>query len=726
MLFVQILVKRKPNLLPTHSQPSEAERVHHIRRRIAERKQKMVVWTGDPRIMRQSLENSKHISALQLRRGRLTRDLLAQMPLEIDDDELLAGRLAADSETWRQEREVASKLLNQNYPNIFPPGITGHCELDYSRLFQIGIGGLQQEIGHLESCTSGEKQRTYQSFRLALEGFSHLALNAAQVATAARKHAAPARQAELTEIIDSCTRISKHPPHTFRDALQLLWFTILGTGFGEHATLVSPGHLDRTLRRFYEADLTAQRLTREDALALLEALYLLINDYIPDSLAISVMVGGRDADGNDVTNDLSYLCLEALWRTKLVYPTVGVCWHAGTPENLTRLVVELIAAGYPNPAFFGDETIQRGLREYGVQTAEACAYLNSTCVEITPCGASNVWVASPYIPLAKILLDEIENQVRTGTVAENYEAFWQAYCGRLARHIAEAVAQENASRRARQQFGGKPLQSVLTRDCIARGRDIDNGGARYNWVECSFVGIANLVDSFYVVQQIVFKEKRRSLTELYQLLATNFEHNEAERIRFLNAYPKYGNGNPAVDERVTELVEFVKIECARHKIYPDDSHFIPGAFCWIMHEYLGRECGATPDGRLAGFPFADGCGGAQGREMRGPTAAIASVTSWNAAPLIGGAAFNMKFNANLFKSPESVHRLRDLILTFLKRGGFEIQVNVLQPDTLQQAIKNPEAFADLVVRIGGYTDYFTRLSPQMQQELLLRSFYEGF
>lgn len=703
----------------------DTERIRRIRAGIPARKRKMVSWTGDPRLILHSLENSQSVSSRQLRRGMLTRDLLAHAPLEIDDDELLAGRLAALPETERRECEVANQHLNQNYADWFPPGITGHCELDYSRLFQIGICGLQQEIKNRQTCTTSETQIVYQSFRLALEGLAQLALNAASTVEKAIPDAAPSRKTELQEISASCRRIAQQPPATFRDALQLLWFTILATGFAEHATLVSPGHLDRTLRPFYEADLAARRLTRPDALVLLESLYLLINDYIPDGLAISVMVGGRDAAGNDITNDLSYLCLEALRRTQLVYPTVGVCWHTQTPEDLTWLAVELIAAGYPNPAFFGDETIQRGLREYGVQ-AEACAYVNSTCVEITPCGASNVWVASPYIPLAKILLDEIEAQVQTGLTAENYPDFWQAYCRRLAQHITRAVANENQSRRTRQQFGGKPLQSVLTRDCLERGFDIDNGGARYNWVECSFVGIANLVDSLLVVERAVFKEKRLSLPELHALLQNNFANNQAERLRLLNAYPKYGNGHPEVDLRVTEIVEFAKTECARHKIVPDDSHFIPGAFCWIMHEQLGRVCGATPDGRLAGFPFADGCGGAQGREKLGPTAAIASVTSWNAATLIGGAAFNMKFNANLFRSPESVHRLRDLIVTFLKRGGFEIQVNVLRPDTLQQAIKNPEAFTDLVVRIGGYTDYFTRLSPEMQQELLLRTFYEGF
>lgn len=148
-----------------------------------------------------------------------------------------------------------------------------------------------------------------------------------------------------------------------------------------------------------------------------------------------------------------------------------------------------------------------------------------------------------------------------------------------------------------------------------------------------------------------------------------------------------------------------------------------GAFCWIMYERLGRECGATPDGRRAGFPFADGCGPAQGREQAGPTAAVLSVTSWDAAPLIGGSAFNMKFGASLFNTPGASQRLRDLVLTFLQLGGFETQINVVDGWILREAQANPEAYRDLVVRIGGYTDYFTHLSPQMQAELILRTEY---
>ncbi|MFW5798460.1 MAG: pyruvate formate lyase family protein, partial [Planctomycetota bacterium] len=469
-------------------------------------------------------------------------------------------------------------------------------------------------------------------------------------------------------------------------------------------------------------DLEAGRLTRERALLLIESLYLLVNEYTPDGGAVSVMLGGRDASGHTVANDLSTLSLEALRRTRLVYPTVGVCWHEELPAELTDLAIELIASGIANPAFFGDEVIQAGLRTWGLPPAESHYYINSTCVEITPCGSSGVWVASPYFNTCALLLEEIAE--RADNPPEDFETFLQGYLDRLDRAITDGVNHQNLLRQRRQAGGGKPLQSVFTLDCIERARDIDDGGARYNWVECSFVGLANLADSLYVLRHEVYDTGRLSLARLVQLLQDNFEHDPAELAR-IAAHPKYGQGNAEVDRFVQMVVQFAVDRCTAHRMHPDDSPFVPGAFVWTMHERLGRQTGATPDGRRRGTPFADGCGPAQGRERFGPTAAILSTTSWDHSPMIGGLAFNMKFNASLLRGTEGQARLKDLVLTYLRRGGFETQVNVTDRDVLLRARDNPHEYRDLVVRIGGYTDYFTRLSPEMQDEILLRTEYQS-
>lgn len=705
-------------------------RTYQLKARCLERKSPAnprggtIPWDGDPRLMAQSLKASSHEPSWVIRRGMLTRDLLAGLEFEIDDLELLVGRLPTDRLQWQQERKQAQVYLQEQYPNLFLPGQTGHCQLDVQRLFQSGIDGMLEDLNAHLVRAGDQKRQVYQSFICALEGLSCLVQNAARTAEQAAACSTPERQIELDAIASACRRVAHLPPLTFFEALQLYWLVIVGCQFADRAWLVSPGHLDRILWPYYQADLLAGCITPEHALQLIECLYLLINENVPDGLAVAVMVGGRDADGNDLTNPLSYLCLRALVNTRLVYPTVGVCWQSKTPSDLTSLAVDLIASGLPNPAFFGDETIQRGLQLYGVPPQESWDYVNSTCVEITPCGSSNVWVASPYFSTCQILLDEIASQAQ-GRPSASFEEFMQRYSARLSQEIAAAVGEQNRARLARQQFGGKPLQSLFTRDCIERGRDIDDGGARYNWVECSFVGLANLADSLHVIREEVFQRQNLSMIDLNRILVANFAGFEPVRQRFLNAYPKYGNDCAPVDALVGEIVSYASAECAKYRMQPDGSPFVPGAFCWVMHERLGSECGATPDGRRAGFPFADGCGAAQGREKAGPTAAVLSVTSWDAAPLIGGAAFNMKFTASLFSSPEAARRLQDLVVTFLQRGGFETQVNVVDHRVLRAAQETPEAYRDLVVRIGGYTDYFTRLTPEMQAELILRTEYGG-
>jgi len=719
---------------------SDAERIAALRARLLARKDRgSSGWAlqADPVVTAAALQATEHVESWQRRRGAVVRARLAAVRFAVDDLELLAGRIAEDTQAGTPEERQAAQEYLARYPGV--PGQTGHCELDLEPLMALGIDGLAARIGGRQTAAGSlpsaaargtappasdqDAADACASFLDALAGLSALIDNAAAAATRALASAPPAARPDLAAMAASCRRVAHAPPATFQDALQLLWLVLVGVMHGEPVGLVVPGHLDRTLYPFYARDVAAGRLDDRRALLLLECLYLLVNEYIPDGLAISVMVGGRDAAGRDVTNPLSYLCLEALRRTALIYPTVGVCWHEGTPADLVALAVDLIGRGNANPAFFGDATIQKGLRQLGVPPAESCRYMNSTCVEITPSGASNVWVASPYYNTCQLLLEEIASQQEDP--APDFQVFLRRYQQRLAAAVAAGVAAQNEARQQRRQHGRKPLQSVFTRNCIERGRDIDDGGATYNWVECSFVGLANLADSLQVIQTEVFARKTLTWAELKRLLDSDYAGAEGVRQRFLNGHPKYGQGCPEVDQRVADMVAFVAALCRGFRMLPDDSPYVPGAFVWIMHERLGRETGATPDGRRAGFPFADGCGPAQGRESRGPTAAILSTTSWDHSPMIGGLAYNMKFSRSLFAGPDGFARLQDLVLTFLRRGGFETQINVVDAQVLREARKHPENYRDLVVRIGGYTDYFTRLTPEMQAEVILRTEYRG-
>ncbi len=656
------------------------------------------------------------------KQGALVREVLSNITFEIDELELLVGRIA----TWNPEREEefreAQKIL-EYYP--FPSGQTGHAEIDYPLILEHGITGIRKIIQEKMRKLSPyrwedhRKKEFYQACLLALEGFEKMAENCQKlVRQAISKEKNEKRKEELKTLLKVLERVPLYPATTFYEAIQCILLTSIACQFGERIAFIVPGRLDRTLIKYYRHDLETGNISREKALELIENMYIIINENTKDGGAVSVMVGGQDEKGNDTTNELSYLCLEALRKTRLIYPTVGICWNKNTPEDLLDLACDLIKEGICTPAFFSDDIIIKGMKEYGVPEKEAHNYINSTCVEITPIGSSNVYVASPYFNLCQILLEELQEEKDY----KNFQEFLSGYKKRLSVSIKEAVEQQNSFRFSRLHYGGKPLQSIFTKDCIEKGEDIDWGGARYNWVECSFVGLANLVDSLYVIKKEIFEEKILTIKELREILEKNYEGFENIRQRFLS-YPKYGNAIEEIDTLAVELTEFLRSECKKYTVYPG-SHFIPGFFCWVMHERLGRITGATPDGRKKGFPFADGAGPAQGRERKGPTSAILSTTRWKHHPMLGGIVLNLKFTKNTFKTKEDVIKLKQLIKSYLTLGGFEIQINVVDNRILKEAQKNPEQYSDLMVRVAGYSDYFTRLTSEMQEEIIARAEHE--
>ena len=629
---------------------------------------------------------------------------LQSVRFTVEPDELLIGRPIRPNRS-PDELEAARTFLREHSPlrDCRNAGQTGHAEPDYTGLFQKGIAGLLAELRGKIAASDGAVRETCGSFTLVLEAFGAMISRAADTAETGGNRPVAAL----------CRKIARRPPETFQEALQLIWFVMFAVQLGDSASLLGPGRLDRRLAQFYENDVKNGLLTYSHAVEYFALLYLYINATCPAGLAYAVMI-----DGGTV-NPLSYAALEALRLSRLVYPSVGLCVTDATPPDLKQLAVDLIAEGLPNPAFFNDRLLRESMAYYGVPEAETGEYINSTCVEITPCGASNVWVASPYYNLCGILLEALKHP------CDSFEALERQFYRLLGRAIRDGAAEQNRLRQYRREHWRRPLQSVFTRDCLTRGLDIECGGARYNCVECSFVRLANWVDSMVVIREEVFRRRNLSLSELTALLERNFAGRENLRLKFLNHYPKYGWNDPEADALIPPLIDFLRRECAGQRLSPDDSPYLPGLFCWEMHQRLGAVTGATPDGRPTGAPFADGAGPAQGREKSGPTAAVHSVCSWDHRFLLCGSAFNLKFPRSLLAGRAERNKLLALIDVFLEGGGFQTQINAVDDATLRRAIERPEEYADLVVRIGGYTDYFTRLSPGMQQEVLQRSEYAG-
>ncbi len=632
-------------------------------------------------------------------RARRTAAKLAAMPIDILPGERIVGRpLLRDATEAENERLAeAWKVLGTVPP--FPGGDAAHFHPDFEKIFRVGIGGIRDEIRSRRDISGPDKHAFYDACEIALAACSDYILRVADVCTG--------------PMAGICRKVAFDPPSTFHEAVELMFLLIVMLWFGEDHTMTTPGRVDQTLRRFYEAALDAGRITREEALDLICCLYIQLNMICPPGLAVSVLVGGRDADGNDVTNDLTWLCLEARLATHLCYPTVGIAWHEGTPSDLADCACRMIATGVGDPAFFNDELIFFGLRDLGVSERDSRNYMNSTCVEIKPVGASNVWVTHPYFNCPAAMLRAMEQG------AADFEAFSTGVKENLASEVRAAAESADRIWNERAERGGFPLASCVTSDCLERGLDFDRGGARYHWVENSFVGLANLVDGMMVVKLLVFDSGRLTLSEFREILNANFEGHEAFRQQILNTIPHYGTDNAEVDALAAEWAQAIEEMSLANTV--GGSPYVPGFFCWIMHGEFGRVTSATPDGRRAGTALADGAGAAQGRESAGPTASILSTTKWRHRPAVGGLVHNLKLGKDSLRTDSDLVALRALIETYLRRGGFEIQVNVIDADVLRDAQAHPEAHADLLVRVAGYSDYFTNLNPVLQEEIIART-----
>jgi len=653
-------------------------------------------------------------------RARRTAERLKAMPIDLEPGERVVGkpllRLPTPEEHARIEE--ANAVLASMPP--FPGGDPGHFHPDYQKLFHIGIGGFLREIDERGSSAASPEARTfYDACGIAMQGMAAYVARTAEACTEMVEQDPP-HATQWRRLADICRRLAGGPPRTFHEAIQLMFLTQICLWFGEDHVLTSPGRVDQTLKRFYEADLAAARITRREAFELICCLFIQMNRILWPGSAVAVMVGGRDAEGHDVTNDLTYLCLAARPATRLAYPTVGLAWHQGTPQELMDFSVRVLGTGIGDPAFFNDEAISQGLRDHGVSPPDSFNYANSTCVEIKVAGASNMWVTAPYFNCVQALLEEMERMAAgPAPVSDGFSALVEGVKANLAGKIRAAAANLDAIWHKRSEHGCFPLASCLIGDCLERGVDYDRGGARYNWVENSFVGLANLVDGLLGIKHLVYERAELSLGGFHRILKADFEGHERLRRRIINKLPKYGNDEDEPDELAAELAEFLIAETESHTV--GLHRYVPGFFCWIIHERFGAETGATPDGRKGHRPLADGAGAAQGREKKGPTASVLSTTKWSHRKVLGGLVHNAKFSKAFFRTEKDRQAIRNLIETYLRRGGFEIQVNVVGKDDLLDAQQHPEKYSDLLVRVAGYSDYFVHLNRNMQDEIIQRT-----
>ena len=669
------------------------------------------------------LAQNEYLGSAESRYADAYRCAFDSLPPEIDEDELIVGKCSQPlsdeaAARWRELRASQADPLDICF------GQDSHMTVDYELLLREGICGIVRKIESRLNNESEPANIRYCNLCIAclkaVASFSEsYSACAAKLAAACRDEK---RRRELERIAQACHRVPDHPASSFYEAVQAVHFLTFCLSMNPYRYFgmqqFQLGRPDRYLYPYYLADKAAGVLRDEEARTLLDCLAIQINHRVPHGLSSGYMLGGRDREGNIVANELTKMGMQVIDDIRLVYPSVGLCWTEGMPHELLDQACGILSRGRSHPAIFNDDIISRGLTEYGVPGEEAHEYIHSTCVEITPIASSNVWVASPYTNMLQLLLDLLDRDWTS------FDDLVKALFDHLDESIRRNFETQNQYRLLRAQRSMNPLLSCFVNDCLSKCTDIERGGARYNWIMPSFVGMANLADSLEVIRTLIFEKGELSFASLRSALAQDFEGCEPLRLKLLNGVPKYGNDSDRVDSLFSHVVGHIVEECRKHVPVFENARLVPSVFCWVMHERFGRQTGASPDGRHAGFPLGDGSGPCQGREKNGPTASVLSSTKWSHKELIGGVAVNMKFSKSTFTA-DSCAKVAALIETYLRRGGFEIQLNVVDRQTLLDAQADPEAYRDLVVRIGGYSDYFVKLSPQMQSEILLRTAHEA-
>ncbi len=667
--------------------------------------------------------------SLIIRRAKAQAYTFNNCPTPIADEELIVGDWeprAVPREEWDRVREGGEAAL---------AGGTDHMAIDYEKLLALGVNGFIAEIEERLAALDrtrpdlAEAEEFYRAALVALRGFAALGKRyAAEARRLAAREKRKRRRAELEQIAQACEQVPAGPARNFWQAVQCIWFASLA--FRAEVGLMSVGRPDQYLYPYYLADRGAGRLTRSQARTLLQCWFVKLNGLFAEPQGL--IVGGQDADGHECSNQLSHLLLEAAEGLRMRNPSLAIAWNRRTPRALMRRACRMMAQGLAHPAIFNDEVIVPGLMQAGVAQRDARRYIHSTCVEITPIACSNIWIAHTYINLAKALelalhdgVDPGSGEVvgvRTGPLEElsSLGAVVQAYQGQLAEMVRRNAEHMDDARRWAAQHQKQPLLSPFVHDCLERAKDLPSGGGRYNLTYPQAVGTANVVDSLMVIRHFVFEAGQLSLRHLVEMCDRNFAGAEVWRQRFLNFPLKWGNDLEEVDALARELCDFWYSEVTKY-VNPLGGQYRPGFLCWIQHGVLGKQTGATPDGRLAGTALADSMGAVQGRDLNGPTALVRSVNRLNFVPANGGMVLNLKFSPSAVSGPRGAEKLRALLETYLRNGGFQVQVNVVDKQTLLEARAHPEDWRGLVVRVGGYADYFTALEAVLQEEIIART-----
>ena len=690
--------------------------------------------------------------------------------------------------------------------NIFTPGNyfyngVGHVTVSYDKVLAVGYEGIIKEAkAALEQIKVSDMDyvRRHAFLEAVILSCEAAILYARRYAALAQEAADncpdTVRKAELQQIAKNCAKVPEKGAESFYEACQSFWFIQMLLQVESSGHSISPGRFDQYMYPYYAADLNSGKITREFAQELMDCIWVKLNDlnkardaasaegFAGYSLFQNLIAGGQNAEGVDVTNDLSFMCIEASMHVALPQPSLSVRVWNRTPHEFMMKAAKLTRTGIGLPAYYNDEVIIPALVNRGLSLADARDYNVIGCVEPQKAGKTDGWHDAAFFNMCRPLelvfsngMDKgIPISIQTGEVENmlTFEAFFDAYKKQMNYMIGLLVNADNSIDVAHAERCPLPFLSGMIEDCIGRGKSVQEGGAVYNFTGPQGFGIANMTDSLYAIKKLVFEEKYITLSEYKRALEMNYgrgidqsvaenvtmeivkkliaagelvtekeigeifktalsggitkeeQHKYDSLLERIHEIPKYGNDISEVDEFAREVAYTYTKPLETYK-NPRGGSYQAGLYPVSANVPLGAQTGATPDGRLAFTPVADGVSPSSGKDTHGPTAAANSVAKLDHYIASNGTLFNQKFHPSALSGVRGLENFISLIMAYFDQKGSHMQFNVVSRDTLIDAQQHPEKYKSLVVRVAGYSALFTSLSRSLQDDIIART-EQGF
>jgi formate C-acetyltransferase len=610
----------------------------------------------------------------------------------------------------------------------------GHISPGWENVLSGGLNGLlaraRQERLRLAPRATPEQAAFYEAVEIVYQATIDLAARFAAQARAMVPHH-PAHVARLSAIAANCAQVPAGPPCTFHQALQFIW--LMHELIEMEGEMVrSMGHFDRTLLPYYRADREAGRLTRAQAVELIQFFWIKYHARTRGRHnGKNFLFGGQYPDGTDVANELTEVALEAYQGLSAPDPKLSVRYHPGSPDWLYRRVADLIRSGHSSFVLMNDEPALAGMVKRGKTLADARTYLPIGCYEPAVDGKEVGCTMNLVVNLAKgvelVLHDGVDPlsgvQVgpRTGDprAFTTFEQLWEAYTAQMEALLARCAAYIRAHERQWPQINPSPLIAATIDDCLARGQDIGQGGAHYNSVGAVGVALANAADALLALKRAVYEEERYSIDEVVAAIDSDYRGHEAMQQYLLHRVPKWGNADPEADRMARRVADHY---CATVHTFRNarGGPFQAALFTLDFQLTFGRATGALPDGRRAGAPLAPGVGASPGCDRAGVTALLHSVASLDFAETPNGAVLDVMLHPSATRGEGGLDALVALIKTFFADGGYALQFNVVDADTLRAAQQHPEQYSTLQIRVTGWSVYFVTLSREQQDMFIAR------